>query len=63
VYDPQVFKVLLDRVGADRILMGSDYPVGEKDPIAWLQSCGVEGEALNAIAGGNAAALLDIAKH
>jgi aminocarboxymuconate-semialdehyde decarboxylase len=60
VYDPQVFKVLLERVGADRIVMGSDYPVGEKDPISWLQSCGVEGETLNAIAGGNAATLLGI---
>ena len=30
VYDPQVLKVLLERVGADRLVMGSDYPVGEK---------------------------------
>jgi aminocarboxymuconate-semialdehyde decarboxylase len=58
VYDPQVLKVLIERVGTDRIVMGSDYPVGEKDPVAWLRQCGLEGAALHAIAGGNAARLL-----
>jgi len=60
VYDPQVLKVLLGRVGADRLVMGSDYPVGEKDPVGWLRECGVAGENLAAIAGGNAARLLGI---
>jgi aminocarboxymuconate-semialdehyde decarboxylase len=60
VYDPQVLKVLLERVGPDRLVMGSDYPVGEKDPVSWLRECGVAGESLAAIAGGNAARLLGI---
>ena len=60
VYDPQVLKVLLDRVGADRLVMGSDYPVGEKDPVGWLRECGVAGENLARIAGGNAAQLLGL---
>jgi aminocarboxymuconate-semialdehyde decarboxylase len=60
VYDPQVLKVLLERVGADRLVMGSDYPVGEKDPVGWLRSAGVAPGDLAAIAGGNAARLLGI---
>lgn len=62
VYDPQVLRVLLERVGADRLVMGSDYPVGEKDPVGWLRAAGVGGDDLAAIAGGNAARLLGIAR-
>ena len=60
VYDPKVLQVLLERVGADRLVMGGDYPVGEKDPVGWLRACGVAGADLAAIAGGNAARLLGI---
>jgi len=60
VYDPQVLKVLIERVGADRLVMGSDYPVGEKDPVGWLRGCGLAGEDLAQVAGGNAARLLGI---
>lgn len=61
VYDPKVLKVLLERVGADRLVMGSDYPVGEKDPVGWLRECGLAGEELAKVAGGNAAQLLGLA--
>jgi len=61
VYDPAVLKVLIERVGADRIVMGSDYPVGEKDPVAWLKECGLAGAELEQVAGGNAARLLGLA--
>ncbi len=60
VYDPEVLKVLIARVGLDRLVMGSDYPVGESDPLAWLRSAGLAGEGLRAVAGGNAAALLGL---
>jgi aminocarboxymuconate-semialdehyde decarboxylase len=60
VYDPEVLRVLLQRVGPDRLIMGSDYPVGESDPVAWLRRCGVQGEDLSAIAGGNAAELIGL---
>ncbi|CAN5513994.1 amidohydrolase family protein [soil metagenome] len=60
VYDPKVLASLLERVGSDRLVMGSDYPVGEKDPLGWLRSCGVEGAAFDAIAGGNARRLLGL---
>jgi predicted TIM-barrel fold metal-dependent hydrolase len=45
----------------DRLVMGSDYPVGEKDPVGWLKSAGLAGADLHAVAGGNAARLLGIA--
>lgn len=61
VYDPQVLQVLRDRIGVDRLVMGSDYPVGEADPVGWLKSCGLEGEDLKAVTGGNAARLLGLA--
>ncbi len=63
VYDPQVLQVLLARVGADRLVMGSDYPVGEKDPVGWLRAAGVAGADLAAISGGNAARLLGLAPY
>jgi aminocarboxymuconate-semialdehyde decarboxylase len=60
VYDPKVLKVLCERVGADRLVMGSDYPVGEKDPIGFLESAGLAGPDLAQVAGGNAARLLGL---
>ncbi len=62
VYDPAVLKVLLERVGADRLIMGSDYPVGESDPIGWLKTAGLSGDALRAVAGGNAQQLLGLGR-
>ena len=60
VYDPQVLKVLLDRVGADRLVMGSDYPVGEKDPVGWIGKMGLTQAQTEQICGRNAARLLDL---
>lgn len=58
VYDPRVLQVLIERVGVDRLVMGSDYPVGEKNPVGWLREAGLDGAALQAVAGGNAERLL-----
>jgi aminocarboxymuconate-semialdehyde decarboxylase len=59
VYDTGVLAALVDRVGAKRLVMGSDYPVGERDPVGFIRSC-PKLSAVDAadIAGGNAAALL-----
>jgi aminocarboxymuconate-semialdehyde decarboxylase len=59
VYDPQVLKVLLERVGADRLVMGSDYPVGEKDPVGWIRAQ-VSSPDFEKICGANAARLLNL---
>ncbi len=60
VYDPAVLRVLIERVGVDRLVMGSDYPVGEADPVGWLRSAGLNGTDLAAVSGGNAARLLGL---
>jgi aminocarboxymuconate-semialdehyde decarboxylase len=60
VYDPKVLRVLRERVGVDRLIMGSDYPVGEKDPVQWLRNTGLDGADLAAAVGGNAARLLGL---
>jgi aminocarboxymuconate-semialdehyde decarboxylase len=60
VYDPQVLKVLRERVGADRLVMGSDYPVGEKDPLAFIRENTPSEEQVQQICGGNAARLLNL---
>ena len=59
VYDPRTLELLVERVGADRVVLGGDYPVAAWDPIDFLD----EAKALTdqqraAIAGGTAAALL-----
>lgn len=39
VYSPDVLEALIRRVGADRIVLGTDYPFGEADPIAEIRKC------------------------
>lgn len=39
LYEPAMLSALIDRVGAERIVMGSDYPVGEADPIGFVERC------------------------
>jgi len=61
VYDPLVLQTLVERVGIDRLILGSDYPVGETDPVEFASKCGIAGADLTAVAGGNAARLLGMA--
>lgn len=63
VYDPAVLSVLLERVGPERLVLGTDYPVGDPDPLAILRAAGVSGDDLAAIAGGNAVRLLGLERH
>jgi aminocarboxymuconate-semialdehyde decarboxylase len=39
LYDPTVLTALIKIVGPDRLLMGSNYPVGEVDPIGFVERC------------------------
>jgi aminocarboxymuconate-semialdehyde decarboxylase len=38
VYGPSIMKALIDSVGAERIVLGSDFPVGDADGLAALRA-------------------------
>lgn len=61
-YDVAALDELVARVGAERVMMGSDYPfeIGDPDPVATVGELGVSREAKQAILGDNAAALLGL---
>jgi aminocarboxymuconate-semialdehyde decarboxylase len=61
VYDPLALQTLFKRVGADRILLGADYPVGDTDPVGEVKKAvTLSNEDLRMVAGGTAAKLLGI---
>lgn len=62
VFTPHQLQYLLKVFGADRILMGTDYPydMAESDPIAHLASAELDAASIAAIAGGNAHQLLKL---
>jgi aminocarboxymuconate-semialdehyde decarboxylase len=59
VYDPFILQTLVTRFGADRMVMGADYPVGEADPVDFVQSnLDLPPAARSAALGGTAQQLL-----
>jgi aminocarboxymuconate-semialdehyde decarboxylase len=58
VYDPRALRVLADTVGADRIVLGTDYPVGDRKPAEFIASCGFEPAVAESILRGNAQRML-----
>ncbi len=62
VFTPHQLAYLVQVFGADKILMGTDYPfdMGEYDPIAHVAGAGLPATDVAAICGGNARALLGI---
>jgi aminocarboxymuconate-semialdehyde decarboxylase len=62
VYEPEVLRHLVERVGADRVVLGSDYPVGEMRPVEFVSDApGIPAADKDKIIGANAASLLGIA--
>jgi aminocarboxymuconate-semialdehyde decarboxylase len=59
VYTPTGLRALVDAAGADRVLLGSDYPfdMGVSDPVDRLEAAGLDAATVAAIACGNAARL------
>ena len=60
VHDPDVLRELIRAAGADRVLLGSDFPfdMGTEDPAAALRAARLPDTDFHAVRGGNAAALL-----
>ncbi|MFD7699321.1 amidohydrolase family protein [Streptomyces caelestis] len=60
VHDPHVLRELVRVAGADRVLLGSDFPfdMGAEDPVAALRAAGLSEADFDAVRGGNAALLL-----
>jgi aminocarboxymuconate-semialdehyde decarboxylase len=55
-HDPALLRALVDAVGADRVLLGSDYPfdMADPDPVATVRAAGLTPEAEHAVLAGNA---------
>jgi len=60
VHDPAALRHLVEAAGADRVLLGSDFPfdMGLDDPVAFVNGAGLPAELTQRILGGNADALL-----
>ncbi len=61
VFGPDQLRFLVDRYGADHVLLGTDYPydMGDDDPLALLgRADGLTQDQVDLISGGNAARLL-----
>jgi aminocarboxymuconate-semialdehyde decarboxylase len=62
VYEPGALRALVDATGVSQVVLGSDYPfdMGVADPLERLRAALPPGPGLDAVRGGNAAALFDI---
>lgn len=60
-HDPALLRALVELVGADRVLLGSDYPfdMADPDPVGTVRAAGLSAEDEQAVLGGNAARLLE----
>jgi aminocarboxymuconate-semialdehyde decarboxylase len=61
-HSPRVLALVLDTFGDDRVVLGSDYPfrLGTEDPIAFLESAGLDATTRRRLLRDNAAAFLGL---
>lgn len=62
VHDPDVLRALVRAAGADRVLLGSDFPfdMGSDDPVGALRAADLTPTEFEAVRGGNTATLLSL---
>jgi predicted TIM-barrel fold metal-dependent hydrolase len=65
VYSPQALRHLVEVVGSDKVMLGTDYPfdMGVTDPVERAAAAGLPAADLTAILSGNAATLFGIASQ
>jgi aminocarboxymuconate-semialdehyde decarboxylase len=63
VYTPQALRHLVEVTGADKVVLGTDYPfdMGVTDPVERAAAANLPAADLTAILSGNAAALFGLA--
>jgi aminocarboxymuconate-semialdehyde decarboxylase len=63
VFEPATLRFMTQIYGTSQIVLGSDYPfaLGEPDPVAFLERCGLNAGSESAILRGNAARFLNLA--
>ena len=61
VHDDRTLRALVEVAGADRVVLGSDYPfdMGLDDPVAKIREAGLDEQVTRQVLGANAAALLE----
>jgi aminocarboxymuconate-semialdehyde decarboxylase len=64
-HDPGLLSALVEYVGAEHVVLGSDYPfdMGDRRPVESVRACGFEPAAEAAVLGGNAARLLGASRE
>jgi aminocarboxymuconate-semialdehyde decarboxylase len=63
LFEPRALRFLCDTVGADRVMLGSDYPfgIGDPDPCRLIDETPLTAAERAAILGGNAARIFHVA--
>ena len=61
-HSPVQLRALIDAAGADRVLLGSDYPfdMGSEDPVGAVHEAGLDPAVVDAVLSGTAAVLLPV---
>lgn len=59
-YDATLLQHLVAKVGADRVVLGSDYPIGDRKPLEFVKSCGFDAASEARILRGNAETFLGL---
>jgi aminocarboxymuconate-semialdehyde decarboxylase len=63
LHDPRVLRFVIEMLGAERLMMGSDvpFPIGDEEPMKIVSAAGLNAGQIVAINGGTAAKVFRIA--